>query len=95
MAFLKMMESTMNRKQKTFLIGTALLLIASSASAQQFIGGDSGSGDRARIARESGIVWTPNDAACYRANYASTSALERCQHQMITRANGVTKSRHR
>ena len=62
------------------------------ASAQQFIGGSGDYGRRHSYQRSS-ITWTPQEAACYRANYASTFAMQRCTDQVLARLAGPKRSR--
>jgi len=55
----------------------ALFLVTGTAQAQQFIGG-SGDYGRRHNYQGSSVRFTPSEAACYHANYASTLAMQRC-----------------
>jgi hypothetical protein len=61
------------------MLAIALMLIIRPAQAQQFIGGGSGNiyGHYRYVNPAFGIL-TPKDLACYRANYSSTLAMQRC-----------------
>ena len=72
--------------KKLLLISSAALFLATSAQAQQFIGGSRYNyGNTHGGYVSSSITLTSKDTACIRANYASTFALQRCADQMGTR----------
>jgi len=70
----------------------ALFLATGTAQAQQFIGGPGAGIGRSQYVGSS-IRWTPQEAACYRANYASTFAMQRCADQVIARLTGGKRGR--
>jgi hypothetical protein len=68
------------------MLAIALMLTIRPASAQQFLGGNVGIG---RFHGYSGgpsftSSLTAKDLACYRANYASTLAMQRCADVAIS-----------
>jgi hypothetical protein len=73
-------------KMKKLLL-TAAICIAiapTSADAQQFIGGGSGNTyGHYRYVNPAFGTLTPKDLSCYRANYASTLAMQRCADAAI------------
>ena len=78
--------------RKLLLIGTAVLLMATSASAQSTVTHQMYMGC-------GGVCRTPpppraQDIACWRANYASTFASQRCTDEAI-RAMAQTSGRKR
>jgi hypothetical protein len=78
--------------KKLLLIGAAVLLMATSASAQSYV-------TRQMYMGCGGVCKTPpplraQDIACYRANYASTFAAQRCADE-AARAIGQNASRKR
>jgi len=77
--------------KKLLLAGVAaLFLAAGTAHAQQFIGG-SGDYGRRHSYQGSSVRFTPSEAACYRANYASTLAMQRCADRVIARLSAGSK----
>jgi hypothetical protein len=64
-------------KRLMLLSAAVLFLATATAHAQQFIGG-SGDYGRRHSYQGSSVRFTPSEAACYRANYASTLAMQRC-----------------
>src|SRR5215831_15216538 len=77
--------------KKLLLTGIAVLLMATGTShAQQFIGG-SGDYGRRHSYQGSSVRFTPSEAACYRANYASTLAMQRCADRVIARLSAGSK----
>jgi hypothetical protein len=71
-------------KRLTLLSIAVLFLATGTAQAQQFIGGSGAGIGRSQYAGSS-IRFTPQEAACYRANYASTFAMQRCADQAHAR----------
>jgi hypothetical protein len=79
---------------KTALIVVASLILLETAQAQQFIGGSHYNYGNARGAPVgNSVIWTAQDEACHRANYASTLALERCNAQLIARIQNSRRTR--
>jgi len=76
--------------KKLLLTGIAVLLMATSAQAQQFIGG-SGDYGRRHGYQGSSVTFTPSETACYRANYASTLAMQRCADRVIARLSAGSR----
>jgi hypothetical protein len=73
------------------LLSAAVLFLATAtAHAQQFIGG-SGDYGRRHSYQGSSVRFTPSEAACYRANYASTLAMQRCADRVIARLSAGSK----
>jgi hypothetical protein len=80
-------------KKLLTLLSVAMLFPATgTAQAQMFIGG-SGNYGRSHGYVGSSIRWTPQEAACYRANYASTFAMQRCTDQVLARLTTDSKKR--
>jgi len=79
--------------KKLLLASVAALsvLSASAAQAQQFIGG-SGDYGRRHGYQGSSVTFTPSETACYRANYASTLAMQRCADRVIARLSAGSRS---
>jgi len=68
----------------------ALFLATGAAQAQQFIGG-SGDYGRRHGYQGSSVTFTPSETACYRANYASTLAMQRCADRVIARLSAGSR----
>jgi len=77
--------------KKLFLSSIAVLFLATGAAqAQQFIGG-SGDYGRRHSYQGSSVRFTPSETACYRANYASTLAMQRCADRVIARLSAGSR----
>jgi hypothetical protein len=79
--------------KKLFLTGVAVLFLTTgTAQAQQFIGGPGAGIGRSQYVGSS-VTFTPQETACFRANYASTLAMQRCAdqaHARLARADRAT-----
>jgi hypothetical protein len=77
--------------KKLLLTGVAALLLATGAAhAQQFIGG-SGDYGRRHSYQGGSVRLTPSEVSCYRANYASTLAMQRCTDRAIVRLSAGSR----